>query len=111
MMRNTSPVGWPIVLAIKIWRDRSLLSFLMAGLLIFMPVVFICIGIDSYYFGEFPVITSYNFMQANITEGLSKYYGVEPPFYYLFVVIPFFFTTYLPLLIPGLYFYPRDHFR
>jgi len=75
MMRNTSPVGWPLVLALKIYRDRSLLPFLMAGVFIFIPVVCLCIAIDCYYFGEFPVFTSYNFMKANITEGLSKYFG------------------------------------
>ena len=78
MMRNTSPVGWPPVLAIKIWRDKSLIPFIMAGITVFIPTVGLCILVDSFYYGMdgFPVLSSYNFMQANLTEGLSKFFGV-----------------------------------
>jgi len=77
MIRNTSPIGWPPLLLIKIIKDKSLAAFLIAGVVIFIPVVFASILIDSIYYGiqDFPVITAYNFVKANLAEGLSKYFG------------------------------------
>jgi hypothetical protein len=51
MMRNTSPIGWPPVLAVKILRDKSLIPFIIAGITIFIPVVGLCILVDSFYYG------------------------------------------------------------
>jgi len=110
MMRNTSPIGWPPILAIKIWRDRSLIPFIIAGITIFIPTVCLCILIDSFYYGmkDFPVLTSYNFMRANLTEGLSKFFGTEPVHFYLFAVLPLIFTVAYPSFLAGLVVYPRD---
>jgi hypothetical protein len=83
MIRSTSPIGWPFLILLKIVKDRSWLPFLYAFTLVFIPVVFLAVGVDSYYYGYFPVITSLNFMRVNVSEGLSKYFGSDPFHYYV----------------------------
>jgi len=51
MMRNTSPIGWPPIILIKILRDRSIIPFIIAGITVFIPVVAFCIVVDSFYYG------------------------------------------------------------
>lgn len=66
MIRNTSPIGWPPLILIKIIKDRSWIPFILALIIVFIPVVFLSIAVDSYFYGEFPVITSLNFMRVNL---------------------------------------------
>ena len=110
MMRNTSPIGWPPLLLIKIIYERSLVPFIKAGLFVFLPLVATCVICDSFYYGmeSFPVLTSYNFMQVNLTEGLSRYFGTEPFQWYIVEVMPKIFTVIFPCLIAAFYVYPRD---
>ena len=108
MIRNTSPIGWPPIILIKIVKDRAWIPFILAFLIVFIPIVFLSVVVDSYYYGEFPVITSLNFMRVNLSEGLSKYYGSFPFHFYIFGVIPLFFTAALPAVIFGYYSYIRD---
>ncbi len=101
MIRNTSPIGWPPLLLYKIIYDGSLVPFLIAGVFVFLPVVALFILIDSFNYGfdSFPVITAYNFVKANLAEGLSKYFGVEPVHFYLFAVLPLIFLALYPCLL------------
>ncbi len=110
MIRNTSPIGWPPLILIKMMKDRSWIPFILAFFLVFLPVVFLSITVDSYFYGEFPVITSLNFMRVNLSEGLSKYYGSFPLHFYLFGVLPLFFTVAFPAVLFGYYYYIRDNF-
>ena len=74
MMRNTSPVGWIPLLLLKIVQNQSFKAFIISGFLVAIPIAAICIGLDTLYFGGDKVtITSYNFMNVNLVEGLSKY--------------------------------------
>jgi hypothetical protein len=50
MIRNTSPIGWPPLILIKIIKDRSLVAFIMAFVVVFIPVVFVSILVDSFYY-------------------------------------------------------------
>jgi hypothetical protein len=108
MIRSTSPIGWPPLILIKIFKDRSWLPFLYAFALVFIPVVFLTVAIDSYYYGEFPVITSMNFMRVNVSEGLSKYYGKDPFYFYIVRTLPQFFTVAIPAVFFGYYSYLKD---
>ncbi len=108
MIRNTSPIGWPPLILIKIIKDRSLIPFLIALITVFIPAAFLCIVVDSYFYNEFPVITSLNFMRVNLQEGLSKYYGSFPFHFYVISVIPLFFTVAFPAVIYGFYRYLKD---
>lgn len=80
----------------------------MAGFFVFFPLVAFGIGLDSLYFGEFPVITSYNFIKANILDGKSNYFGVESASTYIYHYIPKYLPALVPALIVGLFFYTRD---
>lgn len=108
MIRSTSPIGWPPLILIKMFKDHSWLPFIYAFALIFIPVAFLIVGIDSYYYGFFPVITSLNFMNVNVAEGLSKYFGTDPFHIYFSNSIPQFFTVGIPAVYFGYYLYLRD---
>lgn len=101
MIRNTSPIGWPPLLLYKIIYDGSFTPFVLAGFLVFLPVIGLFVLMDSYYYGieSFPVVTSYNFVKANLAEGLSKYFGVEPTYHYIIDVFPCIFTLLYPCLL------------
>ena len=110
MIRNTSPIGWPPLILLKIIYDGSLVPFLMAGFLVFIPVVGLSICVDSFYYGmeNFPVVTAYNFVMANLAEGLSLYCGSEPKTYYILAVMPLFFLVTYPSVLAGFYTYGKD---
>ena len=110
MIRNTSPIGWPPLLLFKVIYEGSLIPFIIAGFVVFLPVVGLSICADSFYYGmdSFPVITAYNFVKANLAEGLSLYFGSEHPTFYLFKVMPLFFQAFYPAVLLGFYFYGRD---
>jgi len=110
MIRNTSPVGWPPLLLMKIIYDGSLKPILLAGLFVFLPTVGLCVAVDSFYYGEYPVFTSYNFVKANLAEGLSKYFGTDPIYYYVTFIFPWFFTVLVPAVFGGLWIYGKDSY-
>ena len=108
MIRNTSPIGWPPLILIKIIKDRSLIPFIIALVAVFLPVAILSILVDSYFYQDFPVVTSLNFMRVNLQEGLSKYFGSFPFHFYIIGVIPLFFTVALPAVIYGFFSYMKD---
>ena len=80
MMRNTSPIGWVPLLAIKVLFEGSFLPFLVAGIFVAVPIMALSVVADTWYYlgvvdGQNFVFTSYNFVQRNIAEGLSAYFG------------------------------------
>jgi phosphatidylinositol glycan class B len=108
MIRNTSPLGWPPMILIKMLKDRSYVPFILAFITIFIPVVIASTLLDSYYYNEFPVITSLNFMRVNVQEGLSKYFGSHPIHFFLSRTLPMFFTVAYPAVLYGFYAYTKD---
>ena len=52
MMRNTSPVGWIPLLAIKVFRDGAFVPFLIAGIFVFLPLTVACVYIDSVFYQQ-----------------------------------------------------------
>jgi len=92
-------------------REGALVPYLISGFTVALPIIALCIILDSMYFGQL-TITSLNFLRANVFEGLSKYYGVEPLHQYVLVYFPLFFTAILPLVFIGFYTYykqAREH--
>ena len=93
MIRNTSPVGWLILLAYKVLREGSFIPFLICGLIVALPLIVLLIWVDTVFYGADEwVLTSYNFLEMNILHGLSKYFGEHPPFDYLTEGFPQIFT-------------------
>lgn len=104
MMRNTSPIGWIPLLAIKVLFEGSLWPFLFAGVLVAIPVIGLTIAIDTQYFlgtidGENWVLTSYNFLRRNILEGLSEYFGSDAKHKYVLGFAPEIFTVMYPVVL------------
>lgn len=52
---------------------------MISGLTVGLLTLFICIGIDSLYYGGTEiVITPYNFLKVNVLHNLSKHFGDDP---------------------------------
>jgi len=76
-------VGYtPLALIIIIKDIRYFFPILVAGLTITIPVVCINLLSDSYFYGYFTV-PQYNFVYVNVVQGISKYFGEMPWFYYI----------------------------
>ena len=50
MMRNTSPIGWIPLLALKVLFDGALLPFLIAAVIVALPVIGLTVAVDTLYF-------------------------------------------------------------
>jgi len=63
MVRNTSPVGWLPLLAIKVLREGSFVPFLISGAFVALPILFLLVSIDTYMYGADEwVFTGWNFI-------------------------------------------------
>ena len=104
MMRNTSPIGWVPLLAIKVVYEGAFLPFLIAGIFVAVPIMGLTVCIDTFYYtGTVDlanlVFTSYNFMKVNVVESLSEYFGTDPFFWYLIAFAPAIFHLMYPSVI------------
>ena len=105
MMRNTSPVGWLPLLFFKITRDGAFVPFLISGIFVAIPIMGLCVYLDSVYYQnahtgcskeilnegqkEFEwTITSWNFIKVNVLEGMSKYFGDHGHLVYMLEFLP-----------------------
>ena len=112
MMRNTSPIGWIPLLAIKVLFEGAFLPFLLAGVFVAVPIIGLVVAIDTFYYlgavdGQNWVLTSYNFMKLNVVEGLSEFFGTDPAWFYLLVFMPAIFTVMYPAVLVSLF----THFK
>lgn len=112
MMRNTSPIGWIPLLFIKVFRDGAFMPFLYSTFVIALPIVFFGTYLDSWYYSqgkEFEwTFTGLNFLRVNVVEGLSKYFGAHPTWFYLFAFMPAIFTVMYPFVLYSMYFYTKE---
>jgi len=109
MMRNTSPVGWIPLLAIKVLREGSLVPFLISGLFVALPILFFCVWVDTtMYKADTWVLTGYNFLEMNILHGLSKTFGEDNFWWYITHQIPFNCSILLPFVFAStLWYHPK----
>jgi len=99
MMRNTSPVGWIPLLAIKVLREGSLVPFIISGLFVALPILFFCVYVDTkMYNSDTWVLTGYNFLEMNILHGLSKTFGESDFWQYISCEIPSSFGLVTPFI-------------
>lgn len=86
MMRNTSPIGWIPLLAIKCLYHGSFLPFFFSAFVIAIPIIAINVYLDSIFFDPSLstwTFTGYNFLNVNLVEGVSSYFGEEPLYWYI----------------------------
>jgi hypothetical protein len=108
MMRNTSPVGWIPLLAIKVLNEGSLLPFIISAIAVAVPLIGGIIYIDTiYYQSDKWVLTGYNFLEMNILHGLSKYFGEDPWWMYITTA----FAAIFILMVPLAYYSIPRHFK
>jgi GPI mannosyltransferase 3 len=110
VIRNTSVIAWPVILLIKMIREKIFMPIFKAGVIIFIPIFMFSVLLDSYYFGwdEFPVITPLNFLKINVRDGHSNYFGTEPFYYYFSYAIPHYFIVLVPFLYISIAVYIKD---
>ena len=104
VMRNTSPIGWIPLLAIKVLFEGSLIPFIKAGIFVAIPLLGITIAIDTLYYlgtvnGTDWVYTSYNFLEKNLMYGFSEYFGTDPVYHYMVAFGPAIFTAMYPTVL------------
>ena len=98
--RNTSIVGWIPLLAIKVFREGSLIPFIISAITVAIPCIGVMVYIDSlYYGGDDWTFTSINFLKVNILENLSKYFGEDMWSQYLIAFGPGIFTVVYPFVL------------
>ena len=106
MMRNTSCVGWVPLLAIKVLREGSLIPFIISGIFVALPILFVIVWIDTtMYNSDTWVLTGYNFLEMNIIHGLSKYFGEENNWWYIRAEIPRLLRVLCPGTMVALFYY------
>lgn len=113
MMRNTSPIGWIPLLFLKVLKQGAFLPFLCCAITIALPIVVSSTYLDSVYYSHRQpafewTFTGLNFLRINVVEGLSKYFGDHPWWFYLGAFGPAMFTVIYPAVIYGTYFYTRE---
>jgi hypothetical protein len=72
MIRNTSAISWVPLFLIKIFKKNSFKALLTSLILIAIPVVSLCVLLDSYFYGmDHITITPLNFLYYNVLLGYS----------------------------------------
>lgn len=109
-IRNTAPVGWVPLLFLKSFRDGAFCSFVITGLFVAVPFLVATTYIDSIFYsyetGKFEwTVTGYNFLHANLVEGGSLYFGVDPWWAYIGKYFWAQFNAMYPLIAYSVYFY------
>ena len=63
----------------------------------------VLLGMDRLYYGHWQ-LTPLHFVQFNLVQGLSSFYGEHPWHWYITQGVPVMFGTQLVLLLPGVYY-------
>ena len=112
MMRNTSPIGWIPLLGIKVFKHGAFVPFLICAIFVAVPIVVGSTYLDSWFYSqgrEFEwTFTGLNFLRVNVVEGLSKYFGDHPWWFYVAVFAPAMFTVIYPFVLYGIYFLTKE---
>jgi len=106
MLRPTIAVAWlPICLAhlVSVFRSRGFFRVIQLSILPIITII-IVFFIDSMFYGYW-TLTPLNFFHFNILHNLGKFYGTNPPYWYLTHTL---FPILGPLLLPAVLGMPRS---
>lgn len=91
-------MGWIPLLAIKVFREGSLLPFILSAITVALPIIAGMVWLDTKFYGSDEwVFTSYNFLEMNLIHGLSKFFGTDPWHVYILHIWPI-FTVMAPVV-------------
>ena len=100
MIRCSSAITWIPLLIDKVFLKRNFLKMVLNFIVIGVPTIFLALGLDSLYYGRW-TLTPINFLNFNVIENGSANYGVSPPLWYVYFVIPFWMNILLPFTLLG----------
>lgn len=86
-----------ILILINLKSIRRMMGFILLSILLGLLVLAFGAGIDAAYYGKF-ILTWWNFIELNVFNGISSYYGRSPWHYHLLQTIPIMAGTMLPLI-------------
>lgn len=110
VIRNTSPIGWVVLLTLKALRSDFVIMFknyIIGFIMIFLPIFSVSIALDSWYYGKLTIVP-WNFIRVNVFDGLSQNFGADPVLKYVNLEIPIRFNIYFPCIVVGMAKYTRD---
>lgn len=73
----------------------------MALFLVACPSLMLFIAIDSYYYGQYTFVPL-NFIQKNLYENVSEWFGVSPPTEYLTKTFPYALNIFIVFVLFGI---------
>ena len=83
LARSSSLAAWIPLAIFKILEDSNFfLPIVLAGLSVTIPAIGFSIALDSYYYGVL-TIPQVNFVYVNVVENASKFFGVDPWYFYI----------------------------
>lgn len=83
LARSSSLAAWiPLAFFKILEQPEFFIPIFCAGLFVTIPCMMFSILLDSWYYGTF-TIPQINFVHVNVVENVSKYFGVDPWFFYL----------------------------
>ena len=83
LARSSSLAAWiPLAILRILENPYYFMPILVAGLTVTIPICVFSVGLDSFYYGTF-TIPQINFVQINVVENLSKYFGTDPWYFYI----------------------------
>ena len=92
IIRSSSLAPWIPLALLKIFENPNYFGPIVnAGFVVTLPMLFISIAIDSWYYGVF-TIPQVNFLRVNVVENLSKHFGVDNWYLYILALDDEFFT-------------------
>lgn len=109
VIRNSSPIGWIPLLLLKCLEGGYFHTFLRTLFMFGLPIIVFSIIFDSFFYGaDSWVITWLNFLRVNLLYNLSAYFGLDPIYHYVLIVLPKVFHISLVPLIFGFCIYARE---
>ena len=98
--RSSSLVPWIPLAILKILENyQFFVPIVVSGLIVTIPMCIISILVDSFFYGVL-TIPQVNFVNFNVVENISKYFGIAPGYFYIEGLRHQYCD---PLLVPGLF--------
>lgn len=102
VFRPTNVLLWIILGVRLVYQTNYSLKVIFTGIVSVITAVTVNFWIDFYYYGE-PVLPLFKFLEFNIVQSLSQFYGISPWHYYIVQGIPILLIAYLPITVMELY--------
>nr|XP_047140017.1 GPI mannosyltransferase 3 [Hydra vulgaris] len=101
IIRPTSVIIWfPLVLRETIYSKRSIKNIAVNLIFVTSALLMLMLGVDFYFYKQF-VLTHWNFLQFNLIEDMSQFYGSHPFYWYFFEGLPVVFGFSIAFIFLG----------